>query len=121
MFLTFLGPPTSLMTYSTVNHQKLPFSDPTHLFDGVILEWSLNYLTRNLVSTIFKSSVNHGPGVQHLFSNFTKLLFILKEEFSFLHDSFDMHDCSSPLQCSFVIFATSSHSSSVTLGIPGLY
>ena len=30
MFLTFLGPPTSLMIYSTVNHQKLPFSDPTH-------------------------------------------------------------------------------------------
>ena len=29
-FLTFLGPPTSLMIYSTVNHQKLPFSDPTH-------------------------------------------------------------------------------------------
>ena len=22
-FFTFLGPPTSLMTYSTVNHQKL--------------------------------------------------------------------------------------------------
>ena len=30
MFLTVLGPPTSLMIYSTVNHQKLPFSDPTH-------------------------------------------------------------------------------------------
>ena len=30
MFLTFLGPPTSLMIYITVNHQKLPFSDPTH-------------------------------------------------------------------------------------------
>ena len=29
------------MIYSTVNHQKLPFSDPTHLFDDVILEWSL--------------------------------------------------------------------------------
>ena len=30
MFLTFLGPPTSLMIYSTVNHQKLTFSNPTH-------------------------------------------------------------------------------------------
>ena len=30
------------MIYSTVNHQKLPFSDPTHLFDDVILEWSLS-------------------------------------------------------------------------------
>ena len=30
-----------LMIYSTVNHQKLPFSDPTHLFDDVILEWPL--------------------------------------------------------------------------------
>ena len=30
MFLTFFDPPTSLMIYSTVNHQKLPFSDPTH-------------------------------------------------------------------------------------------
>ncbi len=29
-FLAFLGPPTSLMIYRTVNHQKLPFSDPTH-------------------------------------------------------------------------------------------
>ena len=30
-FLAFLGPPTtSLMIYGTVNHQKLPFSDPTH-------------------------------------------------------------------------------------------
>ena len=29
------------MIYSTVNHQELPFSDPTHLFDDVILEWSL--------------------------------------------------------------------------------
>ena len=29
-FLTFLGPPTSLMIYNTVNHQKLPFSDFTH-------------------------------------------------------------------------------------------
>ena len=28
MFLTFLDPP--LMIYSTVNHQKLPLSDPTH-------------------------------------------------------------------------------------------
>ena len=28
MFLTFLGPPTSLMICSTVNHQKI--SDPTH-------------------------------------------------------------------------------------------
>ena len=27
MFLTFLGPPTSLMIYSTVNHQKLQFFD----------------------------------------------------------------------------------------------
>ena len=26
----FLGPPTPLMIYSTVNHQKLSFSDPTH-------------------------------------------------------------------------------------------
>ena len=41
MFLTFLGPPTSLMIYSTVNHQKLPFSDPSHPLDDVILEWSL--------------------------------------------------------------------------------
>ena len=30
IFLTFLGPSTSLMIYRTVNHQKLPFSDPTH-------------------------------------------------------------------------------------------
>ena len=34
------------MIYSTLNHQELPFSDPTHppthLFDDVILEWSLN-------------------------------------------------------------------------------
>ena len=30
MFLAFLGPPTSWMIYSTVNHQKLPFSNPTH-------------------------------------------------------------------------------------------
>ena len=30
MFLTFLGPPTSLMIYTTVNHQKLPISNPTH-------------------------------------------------------------------------------------------
>ena len=30
MFWTFLGPPNSLMIYSTINHQKLPFSDPTH-------------------------------------------------------------------------------------------
>ena len=42
MFLTFLGPPISLMIYSTVAHQKLPFFDPTHLFDDVILEWSLS-------------------------------------------------------------------------------
>ena len=27
------------MIYSTVNHQKLPFSDP--MIDDVILEWSL--------------------------------------------------------------------------------
>ena len=30
IFLTFLGPPSSLMIYSTVNHKKLPFSDPIH-------------------------------------------------------------------------------------------
>ena len=30
IFRPFLGQPTSLMIYSTVNHQKLPFSDPTH-------------------------------------------------------------------------------------------
>ena len=44
MFLTFLGPPTSLMIYITVNHnhQKCHFlTPPTHLFDDVILEWSL--------------------------------------------------------------------------------
>jgi hypothetical protein len=29
-FFNFLGPPTSLMIYSTLNHQKLPFSDSTH-------------------------------------------------------------------------------------------
>ena len=29
------------MIYSTVNHQELPFSDATHLFDGGVLEWSL--------------------------------------------------------------------------------
>ena len=48
MFLTFLGPPTSLMIYSTVNHQRLPISDPTHLFDDVILEWSLTKMERTL-------------------------------------------------------------------------
>ena len=30
MFLTFLGPPTYVSINSTVNQQKLPFSDPTH-------------------------------------------------------------------------------------------
>ena len=32
------------MIYSTVNHQKFPFSEPTHLFDDVVLEWSLMQL-----------------------------------------------------------------------------
>ena len=27
--------------YSLLDYQELPFSDPTHLFDDVILEWSL--------------------------------------------------------------------------------
>ena len=30
MFLAFLGPPTYVSINSTVNQQKLPFSDPTH-------------------------------------------------------------------------------------------
>ena len=34
-------PPTYVSINSTVNQQKLPFSDPTHLFADVILEWSL--------------------------------------------------------------------------------
>ena len=92
-----------------------------------IVQWKWNYSQK--YSNLNLSCAKHSRAeksqtrnkIQHLFSNFTKLLFILKEEFSFLHDSFDMHDCSSPLQCSFVIFATSSHSSSVTPGIPGLY
>ena len=33
--------PTYVSINSTVNQQKLPFSDPTHLFGDVILEWSL--------------------------------------------------------------------------------
>ena len=92
-----------------------------------IVQWKWNYSQKygNLNLSCAKHSRAEKSQtrnkIQHLFSNFTKLLFILKEEFSFLHDSFDMHDCSSPLQCSFVIFATSSHSSSVTPGIPGLY
>ena len=28
------------MIHSTLNHQKIPFSDPTHLFDDIILERS---------------------------------------------------------------------------------
>ena len=34
-----LSPPTYVSTNSTVNQQKLPFSDSTHLFADVILEW----------------------------------------------------------------------------------
>ena len=41
MCLAFLGPPTYVSINSTVNQQKLPFSDPTtHLFADAILEWS---------------------------------------------------------------------------------
>ena len=44
-------PPTSLMIYSTVNHQKMPFSDPTHPFDDVILEWSLGRIIKIVISS----------------------------------------------------------------------
>ena len=38
MLLTFLGPPTQL--FDDLQYCK-SFSDPTNLFDDVILEWSL--------------------------------------------------------------------------------
>ena len=41
LFSNFLGPSTYGSINSTVNQQKLPFSDPTHLFADVILKWSL--------------------------------------------------------------------------------
>jgi hypothetical protein len=40
-FFTPTHVPTYVTINSTVNQQKLSFSDPTHLFADVILEWSL--------------------------------------------------------------------------------
>ena len=45
MFFTFLDPPTSLMIYSTVNHEKLPYSDPNH----PPLWWCNTWMVPNLV------------------------------------------------------------------------
>ena len=50
-----LGPPTSLMIYSTVNHQKLPFSDPTH----PPLWWRNTWMLPN-VKAIYKHSTKEG-------------------------------------------------------------
>ena len=57
--LAFLGPPTYVSINSTVNRQKLPFSDPTHLFADLILEWSLfqsGLNSANLTSQVLKIS-----------------------------------------------------------------
>ena len=40
MYWAFLGPPTCVSRNSTVNQQKLSFSDPIHLLADVILKWS---------------------------------------------------------------------------------
>ena len=77
MFLTFLGPPTSLMIYSTLNHQKLPFSDPTHLFDDVILEWSLIENLGCLIKDVFCWPLSHSMARTGVRLRLTQALHIL--------------------------------------------
>ena len=60
MFLTSLGPLSPLMIYSTVNHQKLPFSDPTN----PPLWWRNTWMVPKLTISLKIAWLLTGPGTK---------------------------------------------------------